>query len=219
MKSYLLVVKGCTQSLLSRIACIETLGGCAGRGEVCRTPVCSTSILRHESREILCTESRVVATQAWLRCIVYPQPQHFSSGLYRTTYCWPTDSLTHSHVSSIFLTKLCRVGFHSAAATRSLSANCLFTSSAVLCVPSLILTSTRNRAGSDSSSRTRTPRPMTVAKEQCCMVGVTSTVTVRSVLCGLFGSVGVILMSGSETTARLPRVIGCSGSDMVEIKS
>ena len=73
----------------------------------------------------------------------------------------------HSHVSSIFLIKLCRVGFHSAAATLSLSASCLLTSSAVECVPSLILTSTRNLGGSDSSSRTRTPKPITVAKLQC----------------------------------------------------
>jgi hypothetical protein len=41
-------------------------------------------------------------------------------------------TVRYSHVSSIFLTIDCNVGFQSAAATLSLSANCLLTSSAVV---------------------------------------------------------------------------------------
>jgi hypothetical protein len=125
----------------------------------------------------------------------------------------------HWHVSSIFAMTLIKVPFSNAAATRSLSANCLFTSSAVLCVPSLIRTSTRNRGGRDCSSRTRTPSPMTVARLQCVIVGVTSTVTVRRGEAGTFWRVGVIAISGRETTASAPNGIGCSGSDIVDTRS
>lgn len=104
--------------------------------------------------------------------------------------------------------------FSSAAATRSLSPSCLFTCSAVLCVPSFIRTSTRNLGGSACSSRTLTPRPITVASEQCVMVGVTSTSTVcRS------RPRGLMWISGRFTTAREPRERGCSGSEMVEMRS
>jgi len=48
-----------------------------------------------------------------------------------------------SHGFIIFFNRLVRLAFSRAAATRSLSASCLFTSSAWLCVPSLIFTSTR----------------------------------------------------------------------------
>lgn len=112
-----------------------------------------------------------------------------------------------------------RVPFSNAAATLSLSASCLLTSSAVLCVPSLIRTSTRNRGGRDCSSRTRTPNPMTVARLQWVMVGVIRTVTVRSGDSGAFGRVGLIAISGSDTTASAPREIGCSGSEMVDTRS
>lgn len=111
------------------------------------------------------------------------------------------------------------VPFSNAAATRSLSASCLLTSSAVLCVPSLMRASTRNRGGSDCSSRTRTPRPMTVAKLQCVIVGVMSTVTVWRGESGTLGRVGEMAMSGSDTTANEPREMGCSGSEMVEMRS
>lgn len=77
-----------------------------------------------------------------------------------------------SHPFNIFLKTPINVPFSNAAATLSLSPNCLFTWSAVLCVPSLILTSTLKRGGRAFSSRTRTPRPMTVAREQCVIVGV-----------------------------------------------
>ena len=125
-------------------------------------------------------------------------------------------SPTYQHPSNIFLKTPISVPFSNAAATRSLSPNCRFTCSAVLCVPSLILTSTLNLGGSACSKRTRTPRPMTVAREQCVIVGVTRTVTV--VICGEVdgkeegGRVGVREMSGRLTTEREPRVSGCSGS-------
>jgi hypothetical protein len=51
------------------------------------------------------------------------------------------------------------------------------------------------------------------------MVGVISTVTVRSGELGFCGSEGVMAMSGRETTASEPRDIGCSGSEIVEIRS
>lgn len=71
-----------------------------------------------------------------------------------------------SHPSNIFLNTPINVPFSRAAATLSLSPSCLLTCSAVLCVPSLILTSTLNLGGKACSRRTRTPRPMTVASEQ-----------------------------------------------------
>lgn len=77
-----------------------------------------------------------------------------------------------SHPLNIFLKTPISVPFSNAAATRSLSPNCLFTPSAVLCVPSLILTSTLKREGRACSRRTRTPSPITVASEQCVIVGV-----------------------------------------------
>jgi len=83
----------------------------------------------------------------------------------------------YSQVASIFVMTPINVSFSSAAATRSLSPNCLVTASSVLWVPRLILTSTRNLGGSACSRRTRTPRPMTVARLQWVMVGVTSTST------------------------------------------
>jgi hypothetical protein len=122
-------------------------------------------------------------------------------------------------VSSILPRTPIKAPFSRAAATLSLSASCLLTSSAVLCVPSLIRTSIRKRGERDCSKRTRTPSPMTVARLQCVIVGVISTVTVRRGESGLSGSEGLIEMSGRETTAREPSEMGCSGSDMVETRS
>lgn len=93
----------------------------------------------------------------------------------------------YSHVESILRITPISVPFSSAAATRSLSPSCLFTASSVLWVPFLIRTSTRNRGGKACSRRTRTPRPMTVASEQCVIVGVIST---RTVLIGERGDEG-----------------------------
>lgn len=128
-------------------------------------------------------------------------------------------SVDHWHVSSIFAMTPIRVPFSKAAATLSLSANCLLTSSPVLWVPSLIRTSIRNRGGSDCSSRTRTPNPITVAKLQWVIVGVTKTVTVRRADSGTLGSDGLMKISGRETTASEPSDIGCSGSEIVEMRS
>lgn len=112
-----------------------------------------------------------------------------------------------------------RVLFSSAAATLSRSANCLLTWSSWLCVPALTLTSTRKFGGNDCSNRTRTPKPIAVASEQCVMVGVISTSTrVKVSVLGRAGE-GVIWMSGKLTTASDPRVRGCSGSEMVEMRS
>ena len=136
---------------------------------------------------------------------------HRSVGLER-----PVD---HWQVSIIFAMTPIRVPFSKAAATLSLSANCLLTSSPVLWVPSLIRTSIRNRGGSDCSSRTRTPNPITVAKLQWVIVGVTKTVTVRRGDSGTLGSDGLTKISGRETTASEPSDIGCSGSEIVEMRS
>lgn len=64
---------------------------------------------------------------------------------------------------------------------------------------------------------------MTVAREQCVIVGVTRTVTV--VIWGTEGGreeggrVGFRVMSGRLTTEREPRVRGCSGSWMGAMRS
>jgi hypothetical protein len=123
----------------------------------------------------------------------------------------------YSHVSSIFFKTPIRVPFSSAAATLSLSPNCLLTCSSVLWVPFLIRTSTRKRGGRACSSRTRTPRPMTVAREQWVIVGVISTTTVLMDESGEDG--GRMCMSGKLTTASEPSESGCSGSEMVEMRS
>ena len=123
----------------------------------------------------------------------------------------------HRQVTSIFFNTLMSVPFSRAAATRSLSFSCFVTCSAVVCDPSLMRTSTLKRGGRACSRRTRTPSPMTVARLQCVMVGVTSTVTV------LIGDArplgGEMWMSGRDTTANEPRLRGCSGSEMVDIRS
>ena len=64
-----------------------------------------------------------------------------------------------------------------------------------------------------------TPKPMTVARLQCCIVGVTRTVTVCRLEEGRFGIVGFIEMSGKDTTASAPSVMGCSGSDIELMRS
>jgi hypothetical protein len=93
----------------------------------------------------------------------------------------------------------------------------LLTASSVLWVPFLMRTSTRKRGGKACSSRTRTPSPMTVAREQCVIVGVTSTTTV---LIDEWGEVGgCIWMSGRLTTASEPSERGCSGSEIDEMRS
>ena len=125
-----------------------------------------------------------------------------------------------SQPSSIFFRTPISVPFSNAAATLSLSPSCRLTCSAVLCVPSLILTSTRNLGGRACSSLTRTPRPITVAREQCVIVGVMRTVSVVSGdVVPLSGNVGARKISGRLTTESEPRVRGCSGSEMGEMTS
>ena len=125
-----------------------------------------------------------------------------------------------SHPSNIFLRTPNSVPFSNAAATLSLSPSCLLTCSAVLCVPSLIRTSTLKRGGRACSSRTRTPRPITVAREQWVMVGVIRTVSVvRGDAEPFSGKVGVRWISGRLTTERDPSVRGCSGSEIGEMRS
>lgn len=51
------------------------------------------------------------------------------------------------------------------------------------------------------------------------MVGVIRTVTVWSGESGTFGRVGLMAISGRETTANSPSEMGCSGSEMDEIRS
>jgi hypothetical protein len=55
--------------------------------------------------------------------------------------------------------------FSNAAATRSLSANCLFTASSLACVPGVILISILNRFGNDRNNFTRMDKPINVAIE------------------------------------------------------
>ena len=98
----------------------------------------------------------------------------------------------HSRQGSIIFRRIpMRLAFSSAAATLSLSASCLLTSSAWLCVPFLIVTSTRKLGGKACSKRTLTPRPITVASEQCVTVGVSSTRTWDRAA-GLVGSGGEV---------------------------
>lgn len=73
-----------------------------------------------------------------------------------------------------FITPM-RWEFSVAAATRSLSASCLFTASSELWVPGVIATLTLNLEGSDRNSWTRIDKPISVAMLQCGMVGVNFT--------------------------------------------
>jgi hypothetical protein len=126
----------------------------------------------------------------------------------------------HSRQGSIIFRRIpIRFAFSSAAATLSLSASCLLTSSAWLCVPFLIFTSTLKLGGKACSNRTLTPRPMTVAREQCVTVGVSSTRT-RDSEAGFVGFGGEVRWtSWSLTTPRDSSDRGCSGSEMGAIKS
>lgn len=80
-------------------------------------------------------------------------------------------------------------------------------------------TSTLKRGGRDCSKRTRTPSPITVARLQCVIVGVMRTVTVWRGDVGTFGRVGLMNISGKDTTANSPRERGCSGSEIDLIRS
>ena len=152
---------------------------------------------------------------------MYPSSEPGASGHIPSLCANPAiHTVPFSQPSNIFLKTPINVPFSNAAATLSLSPSCRLTCSAVLCVPSLILTSTRNLGGRACSSLTRTPRPITVAREQCVIVGVMRTVSVVSGDDEPFsGKVGVRKISGRLTTESEPRVRGCSGSEMLEMRS
>lgn len=97
-------------------------------------------------------------------------------------------------------------GFSSAAATRSLSASCLLTSSSCECFPSAIVTSTLNLFGKACASLTRRHRPISVAIEQCETVGVKAKATAPAA--------SSTATAASETTPSCSKVYGCSGSAM-----
>ena len=63
------------------------------------------------------------------------------------------------------LTKSSRWLFSSAAATRSLSFNCLLTAASEMCMPGVMRMSTLKRRGRDRSSLTRMDKPISVAME------------------------------------------------------
>lgn len=119
----------------------------------------------------------------------------------------------------IFLNMPMRLLFSRAAATRSLSASCLLTSSACPWVSFLILTSTRKLGGKACSNRTLTPRPMTVASEQCETVGVSSTSTRERAACFVGSSGEIRWTSESLTTPNDSSDRGCSGSDIGAMRS
>lgn len=60
---------------------------------------------------------------------------------------------------------------------------------------------------------------MTVAKLQWVIVGVIKTMTVWRGESGTLGRVGLMKISGRETTASSPKDRGCSGSEIDLIKS
>lgn len=101
--------------------------------------------------------------------------------------------------------------FSRAAATRSLSASCLFTAASDACEPGVISTVTLNRGGSERNNFTRIDNPIRVAMLQCGMVGVklinTSFVWLST------------LTSRCSTTCSSSSVSGCSGSLISRIRS
>lgn len=110
-----------------------------------------------------------------------------------------------------WLMTVIRLLFSRAAATLSLSANCLLTATSDECVPGVISTVTLKRGGRDLSSLTRIDSPISVAMLQCGIVGVKFTNT------SLFSL--STLTKLCCTTWSSSRVRGCSGSFMSRIRS
>lgn len=104
-----------------------------------------------------------------------------------------------------------RSAFSKAAATLSLSANCLLTAVSEVCVPGVISTVTLNFGGNDRNNFTRIERPIKVAILQWGMVGVNWTNT------WLFSL--STLMRFCWTTCSSSNVNGCSGSLISRTKS
>lgn len=104
-----------------------------------------------------------------------------------------------------------RLLFSNAAATRSLSANCLFTANSDECVPGVISTVTLKRGGSERNSLTLIDRPINVAMLQCGIVGVKLT---NTSLCSLSTRIRLCCTTWSSSN-----VSGCSGSLIKRIRS
>lgn len=104
-----------------------------------------------------------------------------------------------------------RCEFSKAAATLSLSANCLLTACSDEWVPGVISTVTLNRGGNDLNNFTRMDNPISVAIEQCGIVGVKLTlISLRSLF---------TMIKFCWTTCSSSSVNGCSGSLIARIKS
>lgn len=110
-----------------------------------------------------------------------------------------------------WLMTLMRLLFSNAAATRSLSANCLLTAISEVWVPGVISTVTLNRGGNDRNSFTRIDSPINVAMLQWGIVGVKLT---NTSFCSLS-----TLTRLCCTTCNSSNVNGCSGSLINRIKS
>mmetsp|Transcript_13995 Transcript_13995/g.45328 ORF Transcript_13995/g.45328 Transcript_13995/m.45328 type:complete len:216 (-) Transcript_13995:98-745(-) len=104
-----------------------------------------------------------------------------------------------------------RLSFSSAAATLSLSLSCLLIASSEACAPGEMRMSTLRRGGSERSSLTRKQRPMSVAMEQCGIVGVKRTTTRPPS--------SSTSMSRRCATLSCSSVCGCSGSLIPRISS
>lgn len=101
--------------------------------------------------------------------------------------------------------------FSRAAATLSLSANCLFTEFSDACVPGFTSTLTLNLDGKHLNSFTRIDNPINVAILQCGIVGVYNTLISFSAL--------FTVINPFSNTCNSSRVSGCSGSFIPRIKS
>jgi len=110
-----------------------------------------------------------------------------------------------------WLTTPSKLSFSSAAATRSLSLSCLLMASSEACLPGVIIMSTFRRGGRERSSLTRKHRPMSVAIEQCGMVGVKRTTTRPAA--------SSTSISWRCATLSCSSVCGCSGSLIPRISS
>lgn len=109
------------------------------------------------------------------------KPQSLGGAEARTPVCrLVVKSLAHERADRHWLTTSSRWVFSRAAATRSLSASCLFTACSEAWVPGVMCTSILKRWGRDRRSLTLIDRPISVAMLQCGMVGVKATATVLS---------------------------------------
>lgn len=116
----------------------------------------------------------------------------------------------HSSIKHRFIARN-KLGFSMAAETRSLSFSCLLIASSVSCDPSVMRTSSLNRAGRLRISLTMIDSPINVAALQCVIVGVKRT------RIELFSSSTSTFASSS--TCNCSSVYGCSGSRMPRIMS